>query len=182
MSGPSAVFDLRPTRWSPADGALEDLCRRAIDSATQALQPLDLSGWEVGVTITDDMEIRALNRDHLGRDKATNVLSFPLDGPNRGTSPSPGGLLGDIVLSDETLLREAARESRAPAEHLIHLVIHGMLHLMGYDHVASSDAVKMETLEIKILADLGIANPYSTSHAPKSRARETLKPSRTRHA
>ena len=77
-----------------------------------------------------------------------------------------GGLLGDIVLSDETVRREAGGLGRAPGDHLTHLVVHGMLHLLGYDHGTTSEAQRMEVLEIAILAGMGIANPYAEPHMP----------------
>lgn len=188
MTGPDIAFDLVPARWRPADGDAEALCRAAVRAVARALPGLDLAGWELGLTMTDDPGIRALNRDHRGIDRPTNVLSFPLDMPAPGSAApdrngpdrngpkrnrpnrnrSPGGLLGDIVLSGETVLREAGCFGRPPADHLTHLVVHGMLHLLGYDHGTVSDAGRMEGLEIAILAGLGIANPYAGSHMADS--------------
>lgn len=168
MTVPQIAFDLAPNCWRIADGDAEALCRRAGRAAAAALPGLDLAGWELGLTITDDRAIRALNRDHRGLDRPTNVLSFPLDMPApRGGDPDrngpPGGLLGDIVLSGETVLREADSLGRTPADHLTHLAVHGLLHLLGYDHGTASEAERMEELEIAILAGLGVANPYAGS-------------------
>lgn len=113
---------------------------------------------EVAITLTDDARIRVLNRDWRGMDKATNVLSFPQpDLPDDIDAPQP---LGDIIVALETLAREAETERKAPADHLAHLVVHGTLHLMGYDHLEDHEAEEMEALERDILAGLGIADPY----------------------
>lgn len=113
---------------------------------------------EVAITLTDDARIRVLNRDWRNMDKATNVLSFPQpDLPDDIDAPQP---LGDIIVALETLSREAETEGKAPADHLAHLVVHGTLHLMGYDHLDDNEAEEMEALERDILAGLGIADPY----------------------
>ena len=176
MPGPEIAFDLARTGWRSADGDAEALCRAAVCAVGRALPDLEFAGWELGLTITDDPGIRALNRDYRGIDKPTNVLSFPLDAPGSGrgepgrAAPDrigpAGGLLGDIVLSDETIRRECGGLGRAPADHLTHLVVHGMLHLLGYDHGTASEARRMEVLEIAILAGMGIANPYAEPHMP----------------
>lgn len=170
MTGPEIVFDPAPACWRPAGGDAEALCRAAVRAVAGSLPGLDLAGWELGLTMTDDPGIRALNREYRGIDRATDVLSFPLDRPPLTRSlpgrpvpdrPVPGGLLGDIVLSGDTLLRDAGRHGRTPADHLTHLVVHGMLHLLGYDHRTRADAARMESLEVAILAGLGVANPYA---------------------
>ena len=96
-------------------------------------------------------------RTWRGLDKPTNVLSFPGSG-----SPSPKGVrhLGDLALAFETLAREAAEEQKSLADHVTHLIVHGTLHLLGYDHEADADAEEMEALEVAALARLGIADPY----------------------
>jgi probable rRNA maturation factor len=111
---------------------------------------------EVSVLLTDDAHQQVLNRDWRKLDKPTNVLSFPQLEP---FSPL-GGLVGDISLAHETLVREAADLGKSFADHFTHLVIHGFLHLLGYDHVDEAGALQMETLETQILAELGIADPY----------------------
>lgn len=166
MTGPEIVFDPVPARWRRADGDAEALCRAAVRAVDRALPGLDLAGWELGLTIADDRHIRALNRDHRGIDRPTDVLSFPLDRPGPGRTGPAGGLLGDIVLSGETVQRDAASLGRTPADHLTHLAVHGMLHLLGYDHGTAAGAERMEALEIAILAGLGIANPYAEPQMP----------------
>ena len=119
---------------------------------------------EVAVRLTDDAEVHALNRDFRGKDRPTNVLSFPqvqADLLDSLTNSDDGEiLLGDIVLARETCAREAAEKGISLAAHATHLIVHGTLHLVGYDHVDDHGAAAMEALEVKALASLGIANPY----------------------
>jgi len=120
---------------------------------------------EVSVRLTDDAEVQALNRDFRGKDKPTNVLSFPQvqDDLLESLANSDDGeiLLGDIVLARETCTREAAEKGISVPEHATHLIVHGTLHLVGYDHMDDHSAAAMEALEVKALASLGIANPYA---------------------
>jgi probable rRNA maturation factor len=111
---------------------------------------------EVVLALADDATVRDLNERFRGKDKATNVLSFP-----SGGEPGRGAPLGDVILAVETLRREAEAEGKAPGDHFAHLAIHGILHLLGYDHESADDAERMENLETAILADLGIADPYA---------------------
>jgi len=112
---------------------------------------------ELSVVLTDDTEQRELNREWRGKDKPTNVLSFPQIEPF-GTVT---GILGDIVLARETLEREAAELGKPFADHFTHLIVHGFLHLLGYDHEVDTEALRMEGLETRILAALGIDDPYA---------------------
>jgi probable rRNA maturation factor len=120
---------------------------------------------EVAVRLTDDVEVQTLNRDFRGKDKPTNVLSFPQvqDDLLEGLANSDDGeiLLGDIVLARETCAREADEKGVSLIDHATHLIIHGTLHLVGYDHMDDASAGAMEALEVKALASLGIANPYA---------------------
>ena len=102
--------------------------------------------------LTDDAEVRQLNARWRGKDKPTNVLSFPAGDPV---------LIGDVVLAFQTVKREAAEQGKHFGDHLSHLVVHGALHLIGYDHVKARDAEAMEALERRVLAGLGIADPYA---------------------
>jgi probable rRNA maturation factor len=113
---------------------------------------------ELAVVLADDRLVRRLNRRYRGRDEATNVLSFAgLDGPDEAGAPH---LLGDVVLARETVVREAREQGKTPADHLAHLVVHGVFHLLGYDHQTSAQAETMESLERAVLAGLGVADPY----------------------
>ena len=120
---------------------------------------------EVSVRLTDDAEVHQLNRDFRGKDKPTNVLSFPQVQQDllAGLANSDDGeiLLGDIVLARETCAREAGEKGISVADHATHLIVHGTLHLVGYDHMDDASAQAMEALEVKALASLGLANPYA---------------------
>lgn len=121
--------------------------------AAQLAPALSLKGIRLGelsVALLDDDQMTALNESYRGKDGPTNVLSFPASAP----------LLGDIALSYETIAREAADKGASLQDHLSHLLIHGFLHLQGYDHLTDTDAAEMEALEITALATLGIDNPY----------------------
>jgi probable rRNA maturation factor len=120
---------------------------------------------EVTLVLTDDDEMRELNRTWRGKDSSTNVLSFPAGEPvgEAHGEPSP---LGDIVLAAETVIEEAKLKGIPAADHAAHLVVHGMLHLLGFDHERDADAERMEALETKVLAGLGIADPYAGDPLP----------------
>jgi probable rRNA maturation factor len=112
---------------------------------------------EVTLVLTDDAHQRVLNRDWRQIDKSTNVLSFPQIEPFAPLA----GLIGDITLARETLEREAGEMEIGFSDHFTHLVVHGFLHLLGYDHIEDDEALQMEGLETQILAILGIADPYA---------------------
>lgn len=145
---------------------------RAAEAAAAALALTPWAGLadaaplvEIAVRLTDDAEVHALNRDFRGKDKPTNVLSFPqvqadlLD--TLSNSDDGEILLGDIVLARETCAREAEEKGISIPDHATHLIVHGTLHLVGYDHMDDAGAQAMEALEVKALASLGIANPYA---------------------
>jgi probable rRNA maturation factor len=117
---------------------------------------------EVSVLFTDDTRIRVLNRQFRGRDRPTNVLSFPAAPMNPGRL---GPALGDLALALETVTGEATSLGLTLNNHVTHLIIHGFLHLLGFDHEVESEAVAMERLEAAILARLGIADPYEVPDA-----------------
>lgn len=111
---------------------------------------------ELCVRITDADEIKMLNQQYSGKDYATNVLSFPADLPPELKLPH----LGDIVICAEVVEREAREQNKTSAAHWAHMLVHGTLHLLGYDHIDDAEAEIMEALEIKILCELDFANPY----------------------
>jgi probable rRNA maturation factor len=149
--------------WSKISPDAAQLLRR---SARRAFAAAGAAGWrgsrvghEVSFMLTDDKSMRKLNRAYRGKDKPTNVLSFcALD----GAKPEAGvpWLLGDIVLASGVISREAKQQAKKLDHHFSHMAVHGMLHLMGYDHEDDADAGIMEALEIEALAKMGIANPY----------------------
>ena len=147
-------FDLivEDDSWA-ALGDLEALCTKALGAACK-VAPVDAG--HVALLLADDDALRALNRDFRGKDKPTDVLSFP-------SLPMDRPFLGDIALAYGVSASDAGIQGKALADHLVHLLIHAYLHLIGFDHETDEDAAEMEALEIKALASLGIANPYQTN-------------------
>ncbi|MDP3898950.1 MAG: rRNA maturation RNase YbeY [Mesorhizobium sp.] len=145
----------------PAEPVLAALCRSAIAAACAELGVESDVASELSAVFTDDAHIRTLNAEWRGKDKPTNVLSFPAFPTAQGDALPP--MLGDIVLSFETILAEAALDVKAFEHHLTHLLVHGFLHLLGYDHETPDDAEEMEAIERRILARLAIADPYAIS-------------------
>ncbi len=142
---------------------------KAIHAAASALArhpaASALRGAEASLALSDDSNVRALNATYRGKDAPTNVLSFPFDAAASGPAGEGQQYLGDIILAAETLLREAREMSVPPRHHLQHLVIHGLLHLLGFDHIEDGEAERMEAIETEVLAGLGIADPYVPSQA-----------------
>ncbi len=129
--------------------------------AVAACSDLKLGRSGATIALSSDAEVATLNGTYRGKPKPTNVLSFPSSPLPRGVPGPQRRFLGDIIIARETVLAEAADEKILPVNHLQHLVVHGLLHLLGYDHENDGDAHVMETLETSILADLGIPDPYS---------------------
>ncbi len=146
---------------------IEFSARNALSYAGVTL--VNLTG-EISITLDNDQSIKKMNAQWRNKDTSTNVLSFQnfqFDTPgrlNKLNEDVPFIALGDIVLSLETIQKEAQCENKTFNHHLSHLVIHGVLHLLGFDHVNDQDAEIMEKMETKILAQMGIANPYELSH------------------
>ena len=153
---PAIDMSVEAGHW-PEPEMLEALVRRAIGAALDVLGE-DASASELSLVFTDDKAIRALNAQWRAQDKATNVLSFPAFDMAPGYPVPP--VLGDIVIAHETVEREAALELKPFDHHLTHLVVHGFLHLLGYDHEIDEEAEEMEALETRILASLGVDDPY----------------------
>jgi probable rRNA maturation factor len=142
----------------------EAIVQRAIAVASVAADA-DIGHAEIAVMLTDDATIRTLNKDFRGIDKPTNVLSFPAPeiggGRDEGDQDEAPRALGDIAIAYETLRREADEEGKPFTHHLSHLAVHGFLHLIGYDHETDDEAEVMEALEVEILTQLGIPDPYA---------------------
>ncbi|MCH8529634.1 MAG: rRNA maturation RNase YbeY [Saccharospirillum sp.] len=115
---------------------------------------------ELSIRLVDEAEARTLNRDYRGKDYATNVLSFPFELPPDIEDPEAAALLGDLVLCAPVVAQEAVDQDKPLFDHWAHLVVHGTLHLLGHDHIEPAEADAMEALEVEILNQLGIANPY----------------------
>ncbi|HRK18571.1 MAG TPA: rRNA maturation RNase YbeY [Hyphomicrobiaceae bacterium] len=134
-----------------------------LDAIGRVLSDVPEAGLRAGSSATivfaGDLQVKALNAQFRNIDKPTNVLSFPAGGEATDEDGQP--YLGDVILAYETVAREAAEQGLAFDHHLVHLVVHGVLHLAGFDHMTESEAGVMEALEIRILARLGIADPYA---------------------
>lgn len=139
--------------WSGAVDDIEPLSWRALEAAAAATG----ATGEVSILFTDDAEMRALNAQWRGKDKPTDVLSFPSDGPD---IPGEPAFLGDIAIGLETTRLDAETMGRPLKAHVSHLLVHGFLHLLGHDHIEDEDAAVMEPLEVSILAGLGWPDPY----------------------
>jgi probable rRNA maturation factor len=137
--------------WKNVAG-VNSIARRAV---AEAAAMLSTTGAELAIVLTDDSAIRQLNRLWRGIDAATDVLSFPA-----GQTFDQPPHLGDIVLAYETIAREARAERKPFAHHLAHLVVHGFLHLLGYDHARDAEAEAMQSVERQVLQRLAISDPY----------------------
>ena len=148
----------------PAEGEWITLAERAAMAAAQVAPELANPRLTASVLFTCDADVQALNAEWRGKDKPTNVLSFPMLERDDLLALAPDGppeMLGDIALAHETCVREAAEKDIPVADHAVHLIVHGLLHLAGYDHeISDADADAMEALETKALAVLGLADPY----------------------
>ena len=164
---------IEDARWDAF--GLEPLAERACDAALGTLG-LGRDGFSVVLMGCDDARIAELNADFRGKPQPTNVLSWPSEeraaeqigglpeAPEAGDADEPCEL-GDIAIAYETCAREAEAAGKPMADHVTHLVVHGLLHCLGYDHVEDADAAVMEGLEVRILASLGLPDPYSDAPA-----------------
>lgn len=145
-------IEIEDQAWTTAAEDAEALVWRAAQAVLDAHE--DIEGQGIAILLTDDDSVRTLNRDFRQKDSATNVLSFP-------SPPNPEGQIGDIALAYGVCAREAAEQGKPLAHHLQHLVAHGVLHLLGYDHEGDDEAEAMEALEREILAGLDVPDPYA---------------------
>ena len=152
--------ELEVQRVTTADGVPgDDQFQLWVDAALAGIgHPSTLA-----IRIVDEQEAQRLNRDYRNQDYATNVLSFPAELPAGLPAEITQSQLGDLLICAPVVAREAAEQARPETDHWAHLTIHGILHLLGYDHEQASEAGVMETLEIEILMKLGISNPYQAN-------------------
>ncbi len=161
ITAPKFHITIDDPRWQSHRLGLEKLCAHAITHAWSSIGKKKSPPIFVSITFTNDKTIKKINAQTRGKNKPTNILSFQSfesvnDLPSLKT-PVP---VGDLILAYETILAEAEAENKHAKHHLTHLLIHGFLHLFGYDHMNEKDAKIMESLEIKLLKGLGISNPY----------------------
>lgn len=155
---PDTLLDIDVTIADPAwQEALPEVEQICVESAIAAIGAPDRP-TELSIVLTADEEVRVLNRDYRGKDKPTNVLSFPSGQPVVADGPV---MLGDVVLALGVVTAEAERDGKAFQSHLRHLVIHGVLHLLGFDHETDSEAEEMERREVELLDAFGVSDPYS---------------------
>ncbi len=187
MTGVASISVSVPCRrWLTRLPGARALCRKAAAAAVEIGADSALTGaltgrgaFEVSLVLGDDDFVRALNRTYRGRDAATNVLAFgnftageavnPASSRRRSAAMTRDGekpvLLGDVVIAYETAVAEASAENKSIEDHLCHLVVHGVLHLLGYDHKDETDALRMERIEASVLGRIGLADPYRLESA-----------------
>lgn len=153
-------IEVEDAAWTEAVADAEALVRVAAEAA---LAREDAAGG-VTLLLTDDESVRELNAQFRGKDGATNVLSFP-------APPNPEDHLGDVALAYGVCAREAAEQGKPLSHHLQHLTVHGVLHLLGYDHIGDDEAETMEGLERAVLAGLGVPDPYAAGEGEHERPR-----------
>ena len=159
-TGPKIDIDLlvEAGNW-PTKRELRKLVRAAVAGVMEEISAQADAGVELSVVFSDDVHVRTLNAGWRGKDKPTNVLSFPAFTLEKGAPLPP--MLGDVVLAAETVAAEAAAENKPLNHHATHLVMHGVLHLLGYDHETEAEAEEMEAVERRALARLAIPDPYA---------------------
>ena len=158
----SVVVDPRCSAWRDLVPEAQEQCESAAAAAFDAAGVLS-EGVEVSVVLADDAFVQSLNKAWRQQDKPTNVLAFPCE--EFGHSGDAMRLLGDIVIASGVVQREALDEDKSVGHHMTHMVVHGTLHLLGYDHISDDEAAEMEGFETVALAALGIDDPYLSNRA-----------------
>ena len=154
---PNIDIQVRDKRYYFHSLCLCSFCRKIITHAWQGYEPA-----EVSLVLADDAFVHVLNRDYRGKDCPTNVLSF--ENADKPIPPQPW-MAGDIIVAYQTVKKEARAQGKSFRAHLAHLLIHGTLHIQGFDHLTESQAKKMESLEIKLMRQLGYDDPYQNVEA-----------------
>lgn len=172
-------LEIAAATWSRLQGLeqrLQEAAGITLASLPKSLKPVAKRG-QFTVLLTSDAAVRRLNRDFRGKDKPTNVLSFPhftrgqLVKMGKGPLPKGGVYVGDIAVAYQYTASEAKEEGKLLLDHLTHLVLHGILHIFGYNHETDATAARMERLETKLMAELGLADPYAPVPSRKGRTR-----------
>ena len=156
---PDIAIDITCNLWVEVDFDLTDKCRASVIEAI-ACGAQDTGAHEISIVLADDAFVRNLNQTWRGVDAPTNVLAFPCSDGEELTDTDAQRLLGDVVVAYQTTEREASEFGISFEHHFAHLIVHGVLHLLGYDHIEDHEATLMETLEVKALSELGIDDPY----------------------
>lgn len=162
----SLALSVEDARWETALGDTEAFVAATLDAVARRFDFSRNFTSELSVTLADDDTVREINWEWREKDKPTNVLSFPMVDLKPGEQPGP--LIGDLILAFETCEREAMSEGKSFVNHARHLLVHGFLHCMGYDHIEDDEADEMEALEISILAVFGIPDPYAVADVSPS--------------
>ncbi|MFC7052390.1 rRNA maturation RNase YbeY [Hansschlegelia quercus] len=164
-SPPVALETVRDSKLWDALPDAEALVEAAVGAVFAEAGLVCLPDAELSVTLADDIRVRSLNSEWRAKDKPTNVLTFPAVEPDE---TAEARMLGDVIIAFETVDREARQEGKALPDHVSHLVVHGVLHLFGYDHLDDEEAEEMEAIETRALARLGIADPYAELASPSA--------------
>ncbi len=166
LSDNGALIDITIVAESWNTHLVDDLKERGPAMLDHIAVRLSLDPQRVSLLLCNDEDMRVMNKIYRGVDKATNVLSFPLGGDLQRADDIPDEevTIGDIAIAAESVVRESSKMGITAGDHLLHLFTHGVLHLIGYDHEEDSLAAEMEGLEIDLLAQMKIANPYHNDH------------------
>lgn len=164
---PHITISYEDSHWRARLPRLKSLTEQAVLAALRH-EKWSRKNLVINVILSSDAKVRVLNRTWRGKDKPTNVLSFPVEEPHMEVPRGRPRHLGDIVLARQTLLREAKAEGKKLAHHYQHLLVHGTLHLFGHDHLTNAEADVMEAREVRILAGLRVPNPYASTNGTDS--------------